>query len=347
MKKAFVLACALFLAQIVCLARDYNVADTTIVDTVIVKDTITIKVADTAAYNADSATLYNDLAQQKLHPEVLYVKKSKSILPSLIITLIILAGAGLYLLLATGMCRDMSYYPHNNQLRPVKERPYSYSRLQLFWWTIITLGCYVAFYFYTGKLAAITPTIVLLLGGGLATSMFGNVIDNNQIQRNNSEGVPIRHQDTDPTQGLITDILSDENGISIHRFQALVLNLVFGFGYITAFARLVKLQQYPFLEFEPWQLTLLGVSAAGYLGFKANENPDATKTQRKIDAVKKTETGVSAPSDGTDEQGGGKSLAPRSAKTSVPYEALKSRLNSLGMLDTSTEEPVVKDINKF
>ena len=236
--------------------------------------------------NVDSTTLLKDLAYQQQHSDMLYKHKAKVKTISLIASLLLVVVLGFYLLFKTGLCRDLSYNPATNQLRELKERPFSFSKIQMFWWTLIILSCFTFFYFYTGFLLALNPTIILLLGGVLTVAMFGKMVDNTQMEENNKP-VPIRHQDLEASKGLLIDILSDEGGISIHRFQSLIFNFVFGLGFITSFCSLVKLEMYPFIEFEPWQLTLLGISAAGYLGFKNYENSKATKTERQVEAVTK------------------------------------------------------------
>lgn len=239
---------------------------------------------DTAAKpNLDSLSIVKDLEYQRQHPEYLYAHKRNHFWPSAIISLFLVVGLGLYLLWATPLCRDESYDPLTNKLRPAKERPFSYARLQLFWWTIIIFWCFSSFFLYTGVLLAFTPTVVMLLGGGLAVSIFGKVMDSSQIADNN-RSVPTRHQDLEGTQGLLTDILSDESGISIHRFQALLANIIFGIGFLNIFLKNLGIA-YPLADFEQWQLTLLGVSAAGYLGLKANENAKSSMTDRQIQAV--------------------------------------------------------------
>lgn len=305
--------------------------------------------------NADSISLTRDLEFQQNHPEWIYqavIKKNakgeliknakggwvktRDIWPALAIGFLLVAGLGFWLLSNTALCRDQSYYPQTNQLRPVKERPFSYSKLQLFWWTIIILTCFTVSYFYTWRLIAFTPTMVLLLGGGLATSMFGKVIDNTQIQQNNN-GVPTRHQDLQKSQGLFVDILSDETGISIHRFQSVIINIVFGLSFVISFFEAVRIFQFPFIDFQNWQLTLLGISSGAYLGFKTNENSDATKQKRQIEAIKNTttlnttvETSASPPQ-----------------QTTQAYEKLRSELQLQGLVTDETERAVIRDMANF
>jgi hypothetical protein len=257
------------------------------------------KAADTTKHiNADSASLAASYEHQSHNPWELYPKPQKDFSLSGIIGFLLVVGVGLYLFNSTTLCRDLSYNPKTNELRPLKDRPYSYSRVQLFWWTLIVLGCYVSFFIYSGNLLALNPTSVLLLGGTLATSIFGRVMDNNQIARDNDnsvEDVPVRHQDIEKTKGLFLDIMSDEGGVTIHRFQAVVFNLVFGIGYIILFLKYVKLELYPLPTFEQWQLTLLGISAAGYLGLKSSENGPETIEKRQVEAIKKNDPAPPAP----------------------------------------------------
>jgi len=188
----------------------------------------------------------------------------------------------------SALCRDESYTDGAGQLnlRPAVERPYSYARTQLFWWSIIIFSCYAIFFALYGNLLPLNPTCVLLLGGGLATQLLGKTIDKNQLDNTtqgrgtNAVPNPTRHQDTNPSRGLLTDILSDENGISIHRLQSVAFNIIYGIGFIGYFMKSVGCCQYPFIDFEGWQLTLLGISTAGYLGMKTTENSKTTEPAR-------------------------------------------------------------------
>lgn len=233
--------------------------------------------------NTDSLSMVKSLEEQRKMGIALYKNKTASFVLPALASLVLVAGLGLFLLFTTPLCKDQSIDPKTNQLRPVRQRPYSYARIQLFWWTMLIFWCICSFYFYTGVLLALTPSVVILLSGGLAVSVFGNVMDNAQRVQN-TVPVPVRHQDIRATDNLLADILSDEGGISIHRLQAVLANLIFGMAFISTFMRSLNVG-YPLMDFESWQLTLLGASAAGYLGFKANENSRATITERQVEAV--------------------------------------------------------------
>jgi hypothetical protein len=288
---------------------------------------------DSARRKADSLSFMNSYESQKAKPGILYKPKTGVKMPNAaFLGFLIVLALALYLFFKTPLCRDLSYNPTTNILRPMDERPYSYSRVQLFWWTVIVLGCYVSFFIFkpfNEVILALNPTAIILLGGGLATSIFGRVMDNSQIARDNDNSepdVPVRHQDIEPTQGLFLDILSDEGGITIHRFQAVVFNLVFGLAYIKMFFYSTNHTAYPFPDFEMWQLTLLGISAAGYLGLKANENGTETLERRQVEAVAKNDPN---PPGG----GGVVVVAPLGAGpgagAAVPPAAMKAALESM------------------
>jgi len=191
-----------------------------------------------------------------------------------ILLILLFLIVGCWLAWKNALLRDPSF-DANGKLRPIKERPFSFSRVQLFMWTMIIICCYTYFFGLTAVLAPINATTAILLGCGVAVYAAGKLIDNRQIQAAGGQ----RHQDGDATcRDFFTDLLSDENGISIHRFQALVFNVVFGMAYISFFVRAVYNHEYPLAMFSEGQFALIGISSAAYLGLKATENT-VTKTE--------------------------------------------------------------------
>jgi hypothetical protein len=68
------------------------------------------------------------------------------------------------------------------------------------------------------------------------------------------------------TQGFFTDITTDINGTAIHRLQVLCWTLVLGAVFIIGVYRDLAMP-----EFSSTLLTLMGISGAGYVGFKYQE----------------------------------------------------------------------------
>jgi hypothetical protein len=164
------------------------------------------------------------------------------------------------------LCKDESYDEKGNP-KPMPERPYSFSRVQLLWWTMIVFICYIFSFAITGTLIPINSTMAILLGCGAIVYAGGRIIDNKQLGDKNQ-----RPQDKENGKGFFEDILSDDSGVSIHRFQALVFNVIFGVAYLSYFFSKFKAELYPFISFTNWQFALIGISSATYLGLKANEN---------------------------------------------------------------------------
>ncbi|GAA3620680.1 hypothetical protein [Flavivirga jejuensis] len=169
---------------------------------------------------------------------------------------ILMVFVGLYLARKTDLLKDQS---------TSSEKPYSFSRSQLLWWTLIILCCFSIYYGTVGEIQKINKSSLILLGISLGTTTAARVIDSTEVSNN----IP-RHQDRLDKKGFMYNILSDENGISIHRFQAVVFNLIFGLIFIMKFA-----SNGIFEAFGEWELGLMGISSAAYVGLKVSENRES------------------------------------------------------------------------
>ena len=76
-----------------------------------------------------------------------------------------------------------------------------------------------------------------------------------------------------PREGFLRDILSDDGGVSFHRFQMLVWTLTLGVFFMTSVLGVLAMP-----NFSGTLLGLLGLSAGTYLGFKIPENNSAATT---------------------------------------------------------------------
>jgi len=119
-----------------------------------------------------------------------------------------------------------------NMLRDLSKaspRPYSWSRVQLAWWTILILTAFVSIMLQTGHAPNLHHSTLVLLGISAGTTAAARVIDLNDQQNS----LVFRHQDI-KTSNFFLDILSDQNGVSIQRFQSLIFNAVFGIWFIAS-----------------------------------------------------------------------------------------------------------------
>jgi hypothetical protein len=160
--------------------------------------------------------------------------------------------ACIYLSISTNLLKNGTSNP---------KAKYSFSRVQLMWWTIIISCCYIILFAKTSDYNLFNHSALVLLGIGVATSVGAGLIDTSQKQT----GLSL-HQHND-SKGLFNDILSDENGISMHRLQAVIFNVLFGIIFIS-----IMWMQHKFADFDSSQLTLIGISSGAYLALKTNEN---------------------------------------------------------------------------
>ena len=158
----------------------------------------------------------------------------------------------LYLAIATKILRESSPNPNAK---------YSFTNVQMMWWTVIIGSAFIILYGKTGDYGSINQSTVILLSISLATTAGGSLINVGQKQK----GIA-RHEDEN-SKGFIQDLLSDENGISMHRMQSLVFNILFGITFLINFWMKGK-----FPEFNNAELSLIGVSSGAFLALKTNEN---------------------------------------------------------------------------
>ncbi len=158
------------------------------------------------------------------------------------------------------------------------KQPYSWSRVQLAWWILIILSSFIAILFKYHIAPTLHESTLVLIGISSATIATAKIIDQSDEQKINI----IRHQDSKST-GFFLDILSDENGVSIHRFQTVVFNLTFGVYFIAYVLAHLPLEQGNILNpqnfvmpvIETNNLILLGLSSGTYAALKITENKHA------------------------------------------------------------------------
>lgn len=177
-----------------------------------------------------------------------------------IITSLCIIGISIYLSKTTDLLKDISSLPD----KLLSNKPYSFSRFQLLWWTVIIASCYTFLFAEKKEFSLLNDTCLILLGISLLTNVTGRIVDDNQIGK--LKAGEIRHQDKD-TEGFLIDLISDEYGISVHRFQAFIFNILLGVMFFYKFTTTMLLP-----EFSIQELSLLGISSSAYLAVKMNEN---------------------------------------------------------------------------
>lgn len=153
-----------------------------------------------------------------------------------------------------------------------KDNPYSLAKVQLGVWTVIIASSYIYLEMLKGDCAfiPINKTALVLMGIGAGTAAVSTIMDKREMQDNRP-----RHQNT-PSQGFFTDILSDDNGISIHRFQHFVWTCI---AMIVYLYKVSGVQQGCLLpEISDTLLALTGISSATYLVLRSKENDPEVST---------------------------------------------------------------------
>ncbi|MXV50313.1 hypothetical protein GS399_04960 [Pedobacter sp. HMF7647] len=144
--------------------------------------------------------------------------------------------------------------------------PFSLTKVQFGIWTVIISSVYVYVSLCRGDCAAgsINQTALVLMGIFSGTAAASTIMDKNEMSDNRP-----RHQNA-PSQGFFIDILSDDNGISLHRFQNFAWTVIAITVYLYKASQTTKGGELP--ELSDTLLALTGISSATYLVLKNQEN---------------------------------------------------------------------------
>ena len=175
-------------------------------------------------------------------------------------------------------------------------KPYSFSNVQFAWWMTIVLSSFITILLWRFMIPNLDQSTLILIGITGGTKLAANAIDisdqsNPKIERlQNSE-----------SDYFLLDILSDSNGVSIHRLQTVIFNVVFGLWFITT----VLYQLHSPVssidtiipKIEDRDLILLGLSSGTYAALKTTENK-AVQTNTQPDVVRDEALTSSAKGEG-------------------------------------------------
>jgi hypothetical protein len=164
------------------------------------------------------------------------------------------------------MLRDMS---------TAGRKPYSFSRVQLAWWTVIIISAFIAILLETGTAPTFRGSTIILLGISAVTTASAKLTD---LSDKNSPNVGMKNQNS-PSEGFFLDILSDTNGVSVPRFQVVIFNLIFGIWFIYSVwnnldnLHLGKMMMDAVIpDIAQNNLILIGLSSGTYAALKTTEN---------------------------------------------------------------------------
>jgi len=187
----------------------------------------------------------------------------------------IIYGTVFLILLIIFLYFDFKYDLLKDSSTAIK-KPYSYSRVQLAWWTLIILSSFISIVIGKKNIPELDPSTLILIGISSATIATGRLID-----VSDQKDFTIQRYQNNERKGLLLDIISDQNGASIHRLQTVLFNLTFGIWMIIMVLNNLKDYSLDVSKIIPIiqnnNLVLLGLSSATYAALKIPEN-SSTKT---------------------------------------------------------------------
>ncbi|MEQ1748656.1 MAG: mannonate dehydratase, partial [Prosthecobacter sp.] len=158
--------------------------------------------------------------------------------------------------------------------------PLSMARLQMSIWFFVIITAFVFLWSTTGSLAGVNATAFALMGISGGTTVISALISQKQ------EWLASERAPNAPTSGALTnwliDLLSDEKGITIHRFQMLAWTLVLAVVFVNG-----VIIEYAMPVFTKELLGLMGISSGVYVGFKLKEGNVAAEETDSAPAVAK------------------------------------------------------------
>lgn len=158
---------------------------------------------------------------------------------------------------------------------PASQAPYSLSRFQLAFWSLLVIAAYLFIWLITQELDTITGSVLALLGIGSATALGATIIDQGKPDNPAASAPPVVEMPPGTvaspaapaaSKGFLNDVLSDDQGISIYRFQLFAWTLVLGVIFCASVYNGLAMPQ-----FSTTLLGLMGISSGTYLGFKVPE----------------------------------------------------------------------------
>ncbi len=142
-------------------------------------------------------------------------------------------------------------------------RPYDLGRVQTAFWFLIVSTAHLCVWLTTGDFNTLSPSVLGLMGISAVTGLgprlmgaSGNDTDQPVADPKSSIHEPI-------SAGFFTDIISDANGYSFHRFQIVLWTVLLGIIFVSYVYDNLAMPQ-----FSGSLLALMGLSAGTYLGFE-------------------------------------------------------------------------------
>ena len=164
---------------------------------------------------------------------------------------------------SSGMLRDAGTG------KALESRTFSLARVQMAWWFGIIMGAYIFLWVLTENFPPLSSQALLLMGISGATGLVSAGMDANR----QSQHLFVKGE-------FLEDLLSDADGVTLHRFQMLATTVILGALFVVHVATTLSMP-----EFDASLLALMGITSGTYLGFKFPEKHMAS-TATSVEAHK-------------------------------------------------------------
>lgn len=142
---------------------------------------------------------------------------------------------------------------------------YSFSRFQLWIWTLIICPVFCLYWGFSGKAPDVNVTALILLGIPMSVTSIAHIVtttNERTARQAQPDGVlALKHFRDSHT--FWTDLLTDDSGqLSVARLQNLIFTIVYIVIYISMFFK-AGMESFP--DFEDKAFILMGISSTGYV----------------------------------------------------------------------------------
>ncbi|MEI6848053.1 MAG: hypothetical protein WCK32_08515 [Chlorobiaceae bacterium] len=165
------------------------------------------------------------------------------------------------------------------------ESTYSLALVQMaIWYYVVTIG-YLYIYIITGNQPVLNNSILVLLGISSGTAVGARIIDGAKVDKQTADSADCSPNNEEPkandknsvlnkleniksSGNIFIDILSDEYGIALSRFQVLVWTCIVVFIFVHDVYSTMKMPDFS----DSNVLILMGISSGSYIGYKIKED---------------------------------------------------------------------------
>lgn len=178
-----------------------------------------------------------------------------------------------YLAIRTNILRE-------DGLVPGRYKPYDLGRVQSAAWFFVISTSYLGLWLITGDIETLTPSILGLMGISAVTALAPRLIGRTRTDQDQ----PVEASESAPSgsisRGFFTDILSDDDGYSFHRFQLVLWTVLLAIIFLCSVYDNLAIP-----KFGGTLMVLMGISATTYLGFEmlGRKSPsDVPQTSKEV-----------------------------------------------------------------